>query len=126
MAHLRAGKDRDIDAMEDLANETGPLTVVVTWPVRKGREKEFEAWRHEIASAALQFAGHMGANVIRLSSTAREYVAISGGMPVVERNGGDLVICDWRKTVKWCPCRGMNHSRTGYARILALVVGRTT
>ncbi len=76
MARLPAGKDRDIDAMEDLANETGPLTVVVTWPVRKGREKEFEAWRHEIASAALQFPGHMGVNVIRPSGTEREYVVI--------------------------------------------------
>ena len=76
MAHLRAGKDRDIDAMENLANETGPLTVVVTWPVRKGREKEFEAWRHEIAAAALQFPGHMGVNVIRPSGTEREYVVI--------------------------------------------------
>ena len=37
--------------MEDPANETGPLTVVVTWQVRKGREKEFEAWRHEIGDA---------------------------------------------------------------------------
>ena len=53
--------------MENLANETGPLTVVVTWPVRKGREKEFEAWRHEIAAAALKFPGHMGVNVIRPS-----------------------------------------------------------
>jgi antibiotic biosynthesis monooxygenase (ABM) superfamily enzyme len=76
MAHLRAGKDRDIDAMENLANETGPLTVVVTWPVRKGREKEFEAWRHEIAAAALKFPGHMGVNVIRPSGTEREYVVI--------------------------------------------------
>jgi len=62
--------------MEDLTNETGPLTVVVTWPVRKGREKEFEAWRHEIASAALQFPGHMGVNVIRPRGTEREYVVI--------------------------------------------------
>jgi heme-degrading monooxygenase HmoA len=62
--------------MENLANETGPLTVVVTWRVRKGREKEFEAWRHEIASAALQFPGHMGVNVILPNDTEREYVVI--------------------------------------------------
>lgn len=62
--------------MENLSNETGPLTVVVTWPVRKGCEKEFEAWRHEISAAALQFPGHMGVNVIRPSGTGREYVVI--------------------------------------------------
>jgi hypothetical protein len=70
------GKDRDVDVTQDLASATGPLTVVVTWLVRKGREKEFEAWRHEIASAALQFPGHMGADVIRPSGTEREYVVI--------------------------------------------------
>jgi uncharacterized protein len=62
--------------MENPANETGPLTVVVTWRVRKGREKEFEAWRHEIASAALQFPGHMGVNVILPSGAGREYRVI--------------------------------------------------
>jgi uncharacterized protein len=76
MAHHRAEKDRNVEAMEDLSNKTGPLTVVVTWPVRKGRENEFEAWRHEITDAALTFPGHMGVNVIRPSGTGREYVVI--------------------------------------------------
>jgi uncharacterized protein len=76
MARLPAGKDRDIDAMEDLANETGPLTVIVNWHVRKGREREFEAWRHEIAAAALEFPGHMGVNLILPSGGGREYVVI--------------------------------------------------
>ena len=62
--------------MDSLSNETGPLTVVVTWRVRKGSEREFEAWRHEIASAALQFEGHMGVNVIRPSGAEREYAVI--------------------------------------------------
>jgi len=55
-----AGAALKVDAMEDPANETGPLTVIVTWKVRKGREREFEAWRHEIGDAALKFPGHMG------------------------------------------------------------------
>ena len=76
MAHLPAGKDRDIDTMENPAQETGPLTVVVTWRVRKGREREFEAWRHEIGAAALKFPGHMGVNVIRPSGAEREYAVI--------------------------------------------------
>jgi antibiotic biosynthesis monooxygenase (ABM) superfamily enzyme len=62
--------------MEDPANETGPLTVVVTWRVRKGREREFEAWRHEIADAALEFPGHMGVNVFRTSAGGQEYVVV--------------------------------------------------
>lgn len=61
---------------EDPTNETGPLTVVVTWQVRKGREREFEAWRHEIGDAALKFPGHMGVNVILPSGGRREYVVI--------------------------------------------------
>lgn len=57
-------------------NETGPLTVIVTWRIRKGRELEFEAWRHEIAASALEFPGHMGVNVIRTSGGGQEYVVI--------------------------------------------------
>jgi len=58
--------------MESPVIDTGPLTVVVTWRVRKGCEMEFEAWRHEIAAAALEFPGHMGVNVILPSGTERE------------------------------------------------------
>jgi len=58
------------------AEETGPLTVVVTWRVRQGSEGEFEAWRREISTAALGFPGHMGINVIMPSSGEREYVVI--------------------------------------------------
>lgn len=59
-----------------LAQETGPLTTVVTWRVRQGREREFEEWRHEISAAALGFPGHMGINVITPSGSEREYVVI--------------------------------------------------
>ncbi len=76
MALLQAEKNKEIGMMENLANATGPLTVVVTWRVRKGREREFEAWRHEIADAALAFPGHMGVNVIRPRDDGQEYVVI--------------------------------------------------
>jgi hypothetical protein len=56
--------------------ESGPLTVVVTWRVRPGCEGEFEAWRREIAAAALEFPGHMGIDVIRPGAAAGEYVVI--------------------------------------------------
>jgi uncharacterized protein len=62
--------------MKDIADETGPLTVVVTWRVRQGCERDFEAWRHEISAAALGFPGHMGVNVILPNGIGREYVVI--------------------------------------------------
>lgn len=58
------------------AQETGPLTVVVTWRVRQGSEREFEAWRREISAAALGFPGHMGVNVVTPGGGKREYVVI--------------------------------------------------
>lgn len=59
-----------------LAQETGPLTIIVTWRVRQGCEQEFEAWRREISAAALEFPGHMGINVILPNGAGREYVVI--------------------------------------------------
>jgi antibiotic biosynthesis monooxygenase (ABM) superfamily enzyme len=47
-----------------MMNESGPLTVIVTWRIRQGCEPEFEAWRREISAAALSFPGHMGIDVI--------------------------------------------------------------
>ena len=58
------------------AHDLGPLTVVVTWRVRRGREREFEAWRHEMAATALRFPGHMGIDVMRPSGDDPEYVVI--------------------------------------------------
>lgn len=62
--------------MADLVNESGPLTVVVTWRVRQGCEPEFEAWRREISAAALRFPGHMGIDVILPGTTRGEYVVV--------------------------------------------------
>jgi uncharacterized protein len=62
--------------MEGGGKENGPLTVVVTWHVRRGCEGEFEAWRREIAAAALKFTGHMGIDVILPAHTPGEYVVI--------------------------------------------------
>ncbi|HEY3491143.1 MAG TPA: antibiotic biosynthesis monooxygenase [Candidatus Deferrimicrobiaceae bacterium] len=62
--------------MESPAHETGPLTVIVTWRVRAGCEKEFEAWRREIGAAALGFQGHMGIDVFRPAGSGGEYVVV--------------------------------------------------
>ena len=75
-AHHPAEVGRDTKAMEGTRTENGPLTVVVTWRVRQGREEAFEAWRREISAAALGFPGHMGVNVILPRDGEREYVVI--------------------------------------------------
>jgi len=62
--------------MSGAESDSGPVTVVVTWRVRSGREAEFETWRREIAAAALKFPGHMGINVIRPWAASGEYVVI--------------------------------------------------
>jgi antibiotic biosynthesis monooxygenase (ABM) superfamily enzyme len=62
--------------MERTASDIGPLTVVVTWRVRKGCEPEFEAWRREISAAALKFPGHLGIDVILPGAIPNEYVVI--------------------------------------------------
>lgn len=62
--------------MESPANGNDPLTVIVTWRIRQGCEREFEAWRLEISAAALEFPGHMGINVILPGGYQREYVVI--------------------------------------------------
>lgn len=62
--------------MDGPTPESGPLTVVVTWRIRHGCEREFEAWRREIAAAALKFPGHMGIDVIIPSGGGTEYVVI--------------------------------------------------
>jgi len=60
--------------MSAAAPEGGPVTVIVTWRIRHGREGEFEAWRQEISAAALGFPGHLGIDVIRPAEG--EYVVI--------------------------------------------------
>lgn len=62
--------------MRGAARDDGPVTVVVTWNIRPGRERDFEAWRHEIAAAALEFPGHMGIDVIRPKGGSNEYGVI--------------------------------------------------
>ena len=62
--------------MKESASESGPVTVVVTWRIRQGYEKEFEVWRKEISAAVLEFPGHMGLNVIQASDNSSEYVVV--------------------------------------------------
>jgi antibiotic biosynthesis monooxygenase (ABM) superfamily enzyme len=57
--------------------DTGPVTVCVRQHVKRGREREFEAWLAGVGHAAAQFEGHQGLNVLRPSRSASpEYVYI--------------------------------------------------
>ncbi|MFF2449069.1 antibiotic biosynthesis monooxygenase [Neobacillus sp. NPDC058068] len=54
----------------------GPVTTIVTWEIQEGREKQFEAWRHEIEAAATKFTGHLGVNLIVPNNGSREYTVV--------------------------------------------------
>lgn len=56
--------------------DSGPVTVIVTWRIRQGCEREFEAWRQKISAAALEFPGHMGIDVIPPVGETLKYVVI--------------------------------------------------
>jgi hypothetical protein len=53
-----------------------PVTVVFTWDVAKGREKEFEEWAHGITAEATRFPGHLGATWLRPQGKDRRYHTI--------------------------------------------------
>ncbi len=57
-------------------NGSGPLTVVVSWQVKPGKEAAFEEWHRGISAAALTFPGHLGVTVIRPSQTTGEHLVI--------------------------------------------------
>lgn len=57
--------------------EEGPVTVIVTRRVRRGRAAEYEAWLKGILGAARACPGFLGVNVIRPSGSADcDYVTI--------------------------------------------------
>jgi antibiotic biosynthesis monooxygenase (ABM) superfamily enzyme len=57
--------------------EDGPITVIVTRTVKKGRIKEFEDWMDGIVHESLKFEGHLGVDIIRpIEESKPEYVII--------------------------------------------------
>ena len=63
-------------ARVDEAGGDGPLTVVVTWKIKPGCEKDFEVWHRGISAAAFDFPGHLGISVLRPTKPSGEYVVI--------------------------------------------------
>jgi antibiotic biosynthesis monooxygenase (ABM) superfamily enzyme len=53
-----------------------PVTLVFSFTVKKGKEKEFEQWAHEITDAGKHFEGHLGSNWIHTSNNSRNYVVV--------------------------------------------------
>jgi antibiotic biosynthesis monooxygenase (ABM) superfamily enzyme len=56
--------------------ESGQVTVVVTWHVRRGHEQEFDTWFRDVSTAALKFTGHLGLNVVHPGDNGSEYVIV--------------------------------------------------
>jgi antibiotic biosynthesis monooxygenase (ABM) superfamily enzyme len=53
-----------------------PVTVVFTWDVVPGREREFEAWAHGVNDTATGFPGHLGATWLRAEGSRQRYYTI--------------------------------------------------
>ncbi|HSX09936.1 MAG TPA: antibiotic biosynthesis monooxygenase [Candidatus Saccharimonadales bacterium] len=53
-----------------------PITLIFTFTVKKGKEKEFEEWAHEITHEEQHFEGHLGNNWIKPVPGGRDYTVI--------------------------------------------------
>lgn len=52
-----------------------PVTLAFSFRVKKGQEKQFKQWAHEITQAGSHFAGHLGSDWIRVPGT-QDYVVL--------------------------------------------------
>lgn len=63
--------------MPDIIEENKPVTVSIARRVLKGKESEYEDWLRRTISAAKQFPGHLGVDILRPSvQTDGDYVLI--------------------------------------------------
>jgi len=60
----------------NVADQTGPVTISIARKIVSGREAEYEAWLRGVSAEALKFPGHMGVDVIRPTRRSKEYVII--------------------------------------------------
>ena len=58
--------------------ETDPVSVVVTWDVKPGRERDFEEWAEALHQAAIRYPGHRGATWLRAEGTRNRYYTVVG------------------------------------------------
>ncbi len=58
-------------------HDRGPVTIVVSYRAKAGREQALEAWIAGICHVAQQFEGHLGVNVLKPTSGVRpDYIVI--------------------------------------------------
>ncbi|MFG2015238.1 antibiotic biosynthesis monooxygenase [Actinomadura geliboluensis] len=56
--------------------ETEPVTLVVTWDVRPGRERDFEEWAEGLHRVASGHPGHRGATWLRAEGARHRYYTV--------------------------------------------------
>ncbi|NDU77103.1 antibiotic biosynthesis monooxygenase [Actinomadura sp. DSM 109109] len=56
--------------------ETGPVTMVLTWDVRPGRERDFEEWAAGLHEVATRYPGHRGATWLRAEGARHRYYTV--------------------------------------------------
>ena len=66
----------DTSGVSSQQTHADSVTVSVARRVKPGREADYEQWVKGITAEALNFPGHMGVNVIRLTAASRDYVTI--------------------------------------------------
>ena len=62
--------------MQNTLDSEVPVTISIARCIIPGHEAEYEIWLKGITADAIKFPGHMGVNVLRPTSTSREYVSI--------------------------------------------------
>lgn len=58
------------------SQKSEPVTVVLTWRVKPGKEKTFKEWVHGITGEAVKFPGHLGVTNIRYPSSGNIYHSV--------------------------------------------------
>ena len=56
--------------------DTGPVSVVVTWDVKPGRERDFEDWAEGFHEVAIRYSGHRGATWLRAEGSRNRYYTV--------------------------------------------------
>ncbi|MFB4314246.1 antibiotic biosynthesis monooxygenase [Actinomadura sp. 21ATH] len=62
--------------MNATGGDEGTVTVVFTWDVRPGREREFERWASGINQAGTRWPGHLGATWLRSEGARYRYYTV--------------------------------------------------
>jgi len=67
-------------------SQVEPVSLVFSFTVKKGKEKQFEEWAHEITEAGKHFEGHLGSSWIRTSNDASNYIVIVKFVDIEDSN----------------------------------------